>query len=243
MAVLLATATRPAAMVAHLAATAARPAATATRLAAMVAQLAAMVVRPEAMAVRLAAMAVHLAAMAVHLAATVIRPRATVVRLAAMAVHLAATVIRPRATVVRLAAMVARPGALVVHRAVWGRQEATADLTALDHQAWVVVWATIALAVWVALTATRPVVWAVQAWDLEWVPTAMVAHLTVWEAVRVATAATAVDTKYACCFKSCPIAHTTPFLFSCDLTGLFYKFVELPGTSQRVRPMKLTEDV
>ena len=229
MAVLLATATRPVAMVAHLAATAARPAATATRLAAMVAHrvvmvahLAAMVVRPEAMAVRLAAMAVHLAA---------------------MAVHLAATVIRPRATVVRLAAMVARPGALVVHRAVWGRQEATADLTALDHQAWVVVWATIALAVWVALTATRPVVWAVQAWDLEWVPTAMVAHLTVWEAVRVATAATAVDTKYACCFKSCPIAHTTPFLFSCDLTGLFYKFVELPRTSQRVRPMKLTEDV
>ena len=223
MAVLLATATRPAAMVAHLAATAARPAATATRLAAMVAQLAAMVVRPEAMAVRLAAMAVHLAA---------------------MAVHLAATVIRPRATVVRLAAMVARPGALVVHRAVWGRQEATADLTALDHQAWVVVWgATIALAVWVALMATRPVVWAVPAWDLEWVPTAMVAHLTVWEAAQVATAATAVDTKYACCFKSCPIAHTTPFLFSCDLTGLFYKFVELPRTSQRVRPMKLTEDV
>ena len=230
MAVLPATATRPAAMVAHLAATAARPAATATRLAAMVAhrvvmvaQLAAMVVRPEAMAVRLAAMAVHLAA---------------------MAVHLAATVIRPRATVVRLAAMVARPGALVVHRAVWGRQEATADLRALDHQAWVVVWgATIALAVWVALMATRPVVWAVPAWDLEWVPTAMVAHLTVWEAAQVATAATAVDTKYACCFKSCPIAHTTPFLFSCDLTGLFYKFVELPRTSQRVRPMKLTEDV
>ena len=236
MAVLLATATRPAAMVAlrmvmvtHLAATAARPAATATRLAAMVAHrvvmvahLAAMVVRPEAMAVRLEAMAVHLAAMAV-------RPEAMVVRLAAMAA--------------RLAAMVARPGALVVHRAVWGRQEATADLTALDHQAWVVVWATIALAVWVALTATRPVVWAVQAWDLEWVPTAMVAHLTVWEAVRVATAATAVDTKYACCFKSCPIAHTTPFLSPCDVTTLFYKFVELPRTSQRVRPMKLTEDV
>ena len=216
MAVLLATATRPAAMVAHLAATAARPAATATRLAAMVAQLAAMVVRPEAMAVRLAA----------------------------MAVHLAATVIRPRATVVRLAAMVARPGALVVHRAVWGRQEATADLRALDHQAWVVVWgATIALAVWVALMATRPVVWAVPAWDLEWVPTAMVAHLTVWEAAQVATAATAVDTKYACCFKSCPIAHTTPFLSPCDVTTLFYKFVELPRTSQRVRPMKLTEDV
>ena len=88
------------------------------------------------------------------------------------------------------------------------------------------------LLVWVAVllaTATRPA--------------AMVAHLTVWEAVRVATAATAVDTKYACCFKSCPIAHTTPFLFSCDLTGLFYKFVELPRTSQRVRPMKLTEDV
>ena len=230
MAVLLATATRPVAMVAHLAATAARPAATATRLAAMVAHrvvmvahLAAMVVRPEAMAVRLAAMAV---------------------RLAAMAAHLAATVIRPRATVVRLAAMVARPGALVVHRAVWGRQEATADLRALDHQAWVVVWgATIALAVWVALMATRPVVWAVPAWDLEWVPTAMVAHLTVWEAAQVATAATAVDTKYACCFKSCPIAHTTPFLSPCDVTTLFYKFVELPRTSQRVRPMKLTEDV
>lgn len=229
MAVLLATATRPAAMVARLAATAERPAAAATRLVAMVAHrvvmvvhLAAMVVRPEAMAVRLAAMAVRLAAM--------------VVRPAAMAV-------RPRAMVVRLAAMVARPGALVVHRAVWGRQEATADLTALDHQAWVVVWATIALAVWVALTATRPVVWAVPAWDLEWVPTAMVAHLTVWEAAQVATVATAVDTKYACCFKSCPIAHTTPFLSPCDLTTLFYKFVELPRTSQRVRPMKLTEDV
>ena len=105
------------------------------------------------------------------------------------------------------------------------------------------VWATIALAVWVALTATRPVVWAVPAWDLEWVPTAMVAHLTVWEAAQVATVATAVDTKYACCFKSCPIAHTTPFLSPCDLTTLFYKFVELPRTSQRVRPMKLTEDV
>ena len=206
-----------------LLATATRPAAMVAHRVVMVAHLAAMVVRPEAMAVRLAAMAVHLAA---------------------MAVHLAATVIRPRATVVRLAAMVARPGALVVHRAVWGRQEATADLRALDHQAWVVVWgATIALAVWVALMATRPVVWAVPAWDLEWVPTAMVAHLTVWEAVRVATAATAVDTKYACCFKSCPIAHTTPFLSPCDVTTLFYKFVELPRTSQRVRPMKLTEDV
>ena len=215
MVVLLATATRPAAMVAH-------------RMV-MVAHLAATAERPAAAATRLVAMVAHRMVMVVHLAAMAVRPEAMVVRLAAMAA--------------RLAAMVARPGALVVHRAVWGRQEATADLTALDHQAWVVVWATIALAVWVALTATRPVVWAVQAWDLEWVPTAMVAHLTVWEAVRVATAATAVDTKYACCFKSCPIAHTTPFLFSCDLTGLFYKFVELPRTSQRVRPMKLTEDV
>ena len=184
----------------------------------------------------LPATATRPAAMVAHLAATAARPAATATRLAAMVAHRVVMV-------AQLAAMVARPGALVVHRAVWGRQEATADLTALDHQAWVVVWATIALAVWVALTATRPVVWAVQAWDLEWVPTAMVAHLTVWEAVRVATAATAVDTKYACCFKSCPIAHTTPFLFSCDLTGLFYKFVELPRTSQRVRPMKLTEDV
>ena len=215
MVVLLATATRPAAMVAH-------------RMV-MVAHLAATAERPAAAATRLVAMVAHRMVMVVHLAAMAVRPEAMVVLLAAMAA--------------RLAAMVARPGALVVHRAVWGRQEATADLTALDHQAWVVVWATIALAVWVALTATRPVVWAVQAWDLEWVPTAMVAHLTVWEAVRVATAATAVDTKYACCFKSCPIAHTTPFLFSCDLTGLFYKFVELPRTSQRVRPMKLTEDV
>ena len=222
MAVLLATATRPAAMVAH-------------RMV-MVAHLAATAERPAAAATRLVAMVAHRMVMVVHLAAMAVRPEAMVVRLAAMAARLAAMA-------ARLAAMVARPGALVVHRAVWGRQEATADLTALDHQAWVVVWATIALAVWVALTATRPVVWAVQAWDLEWVPTAMVAHLTVWEAVRVATAATAVDTKYACCFKSCPIAHTTPFLFSCDLTGLFYKFVELPRTSQRVRPMKLTEDV
>ena len=236
MVVLLATATRPAAMVAlrmvmvtHLAATAERPAAAATRLVAMVAHRMVMVV--------------HLAAMAVRPEAMVVRPAAMAVRLAAMAVRLAAMAVHPAATVVRLAAMVARPGALVVHRAVWGRQEATADLRALDHQAWVVVWATIALAVWVALMATRPVVWAVPAWDLEWVPTAMVAHLTVWEAAQVATAATAVDTKYACCFKSCPIAHTTPFLSPCDVTTLFYKFVELPRTSQRVRPMKLTEDV
>ena len=215
MVVLLATATRPAAMVAH-------------RMV-MVAHLAATAERPAAAATRLVAMVAHRMVMVVHLAAMAVRPEAMVVLLAAMAA--------------RLAAMVARPGALVVHRAVWGRQEATADLTALDHQAWVVVWATIALAVWVALTATRPVVWAVQAWDLEWVPTAMVAHLTVWEAAQVATAATAVDTKYACCFKSCPIAHTTPFLSPCDVTTLFYKFVELPRTSQRVRPMKLTEDV
>ena len=215
MVVLLATATRPAAMVAH-------------RMV-MVAHLAATAERPAAAATRLVAMVAHRMVMVVHLAAMAVRPEAMVVLLAAMAA--------------RLAAMVARPGALVVHRAVWGRQEATADLTALDHQAWVVVWATIALAVWVALTATRPVVWAVPAWDLEWVPTAMVAHLTVWEAAQVATAATAVDTKYACCFKSCPIAHTTPFLSPCDVTTLFYKFVELPRTSQRVRPMKLTEDV
>ena len=216
MVVLLATATRPAAMVAH-------------RMV-MVAHLAATAERPAAAATRLVAMVAHRMVMVVHLAAMAVRPEAMVVRLAAMAA--------------RLAAMVARPGALVVHRAVWGRQEATADLRALDHQAWVVVWgATIALAVWVALMATRPVVWAVPAWDLEWVPTAMVAHLTVWEAAQVATAATAVDTKYACCFKSCPIAHTTPFLSPCDVTTLFYKFVELPRTSQRVRPMKLTEDV
>ena len=230
MVVLLATATRPAAMVAH-------------RMV-MVAHLAATAERPAAAATRLVAMVAHRMVMVVHLAAMAVRPEAMVVRLAAMAVRPAAMAARLAAMAVRLAAMVARPGALVVHRAVWGRQEATADLRALDHQAWVVVWgATIALAVWVALMATRPVVWAVPAWDLEWVPTAMVAHLTVWEAAQVATAATAVDTKYACCFKSCPIAHTTPFLFSCDLTGLFYKFVELPRTSQRVRPMKLTEDV
>ena len=188
MVVLLATATRPAAMVAlrmvmvtHLAATAERPAAAATRQVAMVAHRMVMVV--------------HLAAMAVRPEAMVVRPAAMAVLLAAMAVRLAAMAVHPAATVVRLAAMVARPGALVVHRAVWGRQEATADLRALDHQAWVVVWATIALAVWVALMATCPVVWAVPAWDLEWVPTAMVAHLTVWEAAQVATAATAVDTK------------------------------------------------
>lgn len=59
--------------------------------------------------------------------------------------------------------------------------------------------------------ATRLVARAVPAWDLVWAPTAMVAHLTVWEAAQVATVATAVDIKYTCCFKFCPIKHTTLF--------------------------------